>query len=70
MGVTQYGFDWGPVRVERVAHIPGRGYVVSVMGPKSHGGPEVQVYVSEKGVSVRAYPLRGARGSPGTGTGT
>lgn len=58
---TQYGFDWGPLSVERVAHIEGRGYVVSVRGPKGYSGPEVQVYVSEAGRVVRAYPIRGAK---------
>lgn len=60
-GTTQYGFKWGPLDVERVAHIEGRGYVVSVRGPKGYEGPEVQVYVSEGGRVVRAYPLRGAK---------
>lgn len=61
MRETQYGFDWGPLSVERVAHIEGRGYVVSVRGPRGYSGPEVQVYVSEAGRVVRAYPLRGAK---------
>ena len=60
-GETQYGFDWGPVVVERVAHIEGRGYVVSVRSRKDYSGPEVQVLVSEKGQRVTAYPLRKAR---------
>jgi hypothetical protein len=47
--------------VERMAHIDGRGYVVSIRSTELHTGPEVQVYVSEKGRSVRAFPLRGAK---------
>ena len=53
MSITQYGFDWGPMTVERVAHIEGRGYVVTVMGPSGTHGPQVQVLVS--GVVVRMY---------------
>ena len=59
-GQTQYGFDWGPVVVERIAHIEGRGYCVTVKTAKP-GGPEVQVLVSEKGRRVTAYPIHGAR---------
>jgi hypothetical protein len=58
---TQYGFAWGPMRVERMAHIEGRGYVVSVHGPKGYNGPQVQVFVSEKGRTIRAFPLNGAK---------
>lgn len=60
-GTTQYGFQWGPLNVERLAHIEGRGYVVSVRGPKGYEGPEVQVFVSEKGRVVKAFPIRGAK---------
>jgi hypothetical protein len=60
-GATQYGFDWGPMVVERVAHIEGRGYCVSIRGRRDYKGPEIQVLVSEKGRSVTAYPLRNAR---------
>lgn len=51
MSITDYGFDWGPMRVERIAHISGRGYTVSV---KAAAG-EIQVYVSERGRKVEAY---------------
>lgn len=60
-GTTRYGFRWGPMIVERMAHIDGRGYVVSIRSAELHTGPEVQVYVSEKGRSVKAFPLRGAK---------
>lgn len=59
-GATRYGFDWGPVVVERVAHVEGRGYCISIRGRKDYNGPEVQVYVSEKGRVITAHPLRGA----------
>jgi hypothetical protein len=49
-----YGFDWGPMKVERLAHIEGRGYVLSVKTDHA----EMQVYVSEKGRVVRPYPVR------------
>lgn len=58
---TQYGFEWGPLVVERVAHIEGRGYVVSIQGPRGYDGPHVQVLVSEKGRSITAFPLGGAK---------
>lgn len=59
--MSQYGFRWGPMLVERVAHIEGRGYVVSIRSRDDYSGPEIQVLVSEKGRRVTAYPLRGAR---------
>ena len=59
--ITQYGFEWGPLVVERVAHIEGRGYCVSIRGRADYSGPEIQVLVSEKGRRVTAYPLRGAK---------
>ena len=49
--MTQYGFEWGPMKVERLAHIEGRGYVVTVKTDHN----ELQVYVSEKGRKVEAY---------------
>ena len=45
---------WGPIVVERTAHIEGRGYVVSVRTKGSYER-SVQVYVSEKGRSMRVY---------------
>jgi hypothetical protein len=59
--LTRYGFDWGPVVVERVAHIPGRGYCISIRGRHDYTGQEIQVLVSEKGRRVTAYPIRGAK---------
>ena len=60
-GETQYGFNWGPVVVERVAHVEGRGYCISIRGSEGYEGQEIQVLVSEKGKRVTAYPIRGAR---------
>lgn len=30
LGSTDFGFRWGPMLVERLAHIDGRGYVLQV----------------------------------------
>ncbi len=61
VSITKYGFQWGPVVVERVAHIEGRGYVVSVRSSDDYDGPEVQVIVSDKGRKMTVRALRGAR---------
>lgn len=53
---NQYGFNWGPMKVERLAHIEGRGYVVQV----STDHMQVEVYVSEKGQKIKAYEPRKA----------
>ncbi len=58
---TQFGFTWGPCVVERVAHIEGRGYCISIRGRDDRAGQEVQVLVSERGRVVTAYPMRGAK---------
>jgi hypothetical protein len=52
--VTEFGFEWGPMKVERLTHIEGRGYVVSVKTEHM----EVQVYVSEQGRNVIACEPR------------
>lgn len=52
--MTKFGFEWGPMKVERLAHIEGRGYVVAVTTEHM----TVQVYVSEKGRNVVAYEPR------------
>lgn len=46
---TQYGFQWGPVEVQR--QISHKGYVV--FGLKFVNGMERQLYVSPTGRSVR-----------------
>lgn len=64
--MSEFGFEWGPMMVERWAHIEGRGRVVAITAP----GRKLQVYVSEQGRSVRVFdvggkewiaPLKGAR---------
>jgi len=49
--VTKFGFTWGPIRVTRVSHVEGRGYVVSITAD----GTELEVYISPKGRSVRVF---------------
>lgn len=48
-----YGFEWGPLTVERLAHIDGRGWVLGI----KCGDQEMQVYASEKGRKLRAMPV-------------
>jgi len=45
------GFDWGPMAVTRLARLEGRGYVLGIRV----GERRLQVYVSEKGHSVRVF---------------
>jgi hypothetical protein len=54
-GPTQYGFDWGPMQVERLAHVEGRGYALMIRTKDC----ELQVYVTEKGKKIKSYPIRG-----------
>lgn len=49
--MSDYGFMWGPMEVHRIVHIEGRGYVLGVDAP----GGRLQIYVSEKGRSVRVW---------------
>lgn len=56
----RYGFAWGPLVVERMIHVPGRGYVVDIR-PREQHETGVQVYVSEKGRSVKVYPRGGVK---------
>ena len=58
--MNPYGFDWGPLSVERVAHVEGRGYVVDVRSRERYEDG-VQIYVSEKGRSIRVFPRGRAR---------
>lgn len=50
--VERYGFEWGPVRVVRLAHVPGRGWWLVVQTKHdemtirvSHGGNRISVEV-------------------------
>jgi hypothetical protein len=51
--VTPDGFRWGPLEVLRTARLPSPsfGYVLTVRGE----GTEIEVYVSEKGRSLRVF---------------
>lgn len=44
---TQFGFNWGPVRVTRLATLPRGAHIVDVNG--------VEIYVSKTGRSVRVF---------------
>lgn len=57
---SRFGFVWGPMRVERLAHLEGRGRVISVKA----GSKELQVYVSEKGRRVRVFEVGGEEWKP------
>lgn len=45
---TQYGFDWGPLRVERIAHDDRIGWVIQVR-PRDAWKPRVDIRVSPAG---------------------
>lgn len=48
-----YGFNWGPMRVERLAHIEGRGYVLRIHTDHR----SLQVQVSEQGRVIKTMPI-------------
>ena len=50
----RYGFPWGPLTVTRLAHVEGRGYSLEIRTEHQ----SMQVYVSEKGRKIQAYPVR------------
>lgn len=49
--VTDYGFEWGPMTVLRIARVEGRGAVISVRTDHT----DIQVLVSEKGRKIRVW---------------
>jgi hypothetical protein len=50
----RYGFRWGPMKVTRLAHIDGRGYVIEVATDHK----AMQILVSEKGYKIKPYPVK------------
>lgn len=48
-----YGFRWGPMVVERLAHIDKRGYVLNIKTEHQ----SMQVYITEKGRKIEAMPV-------------
>lgn len=60
----RYGFRWGPMVVERIAHIEGRGYALNIKTAHQ----SMQVYISEAGRVIRAEEPRDAS-RPQTGQG-
>ena len=66
LGDTDFGFCWGPMLVERLAHIKDRGYCVQIRTEHQI----LQVYVSEKGRKITAMPVIRTQKSPrSTGAG-
>ena len=53
-GLTDFGFEWGPVEITRLAHIERRGYLLEVRTKRQ----SMQIYVSEKGRKIEAMPVR------------
>lgn len=49
-----YGFNWGPMKVERLIHVEGRGYVLEIRTEHA----TVQIHVTEKGRKIKPYPIR------------
>jgi len=49
--ITEYGFRWGPMEVERLSEIRGRGYMLGIKAQ----GARLEIYVSPTGRSVRVY---------------
>ena len=49
--MSEFGFDWGPMSVTRMAHIEERGYVVGVRTDHD----SIQVFVSQKGRKIRIW---------------
>lgn len=50
--MSEYGFTWGNVTVERTMQVEGRGRVVTI---KTDAGKSIEVYVSEGGRSIRVF---------------
>lgn len=50
-GPTEYGFEWGPMAVERIAKLPASRRVLRVATPHH----KVEIYSSRTGSSVRVY---------------
>lgn len=52
--MSQYGFDWGGVVVERLCEVNGT-RVIRV----AHGANNIEVYVSPSGRSIRVFNRKG-----------
>lgn len=57
MTYTEYGFDWGPVSVERTCTLPGDRRVVTVRTEHR----TLTIYVSRTGRSLRVFEGHGSR---------
>lgn len=49
--LTDYGFIWGPMEVTRICVVDRKGYILRVKTDSK----DLEIYVSEKGRSVRAW---------------
>ena len=49
----RYGFRWGPMVVQRSAHIEGRGYALTVRTEHQ----SIQISISEKGHKITPMPV-------------
>lgn len=55
MNTTQYGFQWGPLEVTRIAHFePRKGRECYVLAVETEHGA-LNVYVSKTGRSMRVF---------------
>jgi hypothetical protein len=52
--IWKYGFRWGPMTVERLAHIDKRGYVLQIKTDHQ----SLQIHVTEKGYKIKTYPIK------------
>ena len=50
-GLSKYGFDWGPMTVERTGHIEDRGYALTIETDHAR----IEVYVTEAGRRIRVF---------------
>ena len=50
---TPFGFMWGPMVVERLAHIEGRGRVLEIRT----NDVRLQIHVTEKGKKINVHQL-------------
>lgn len=53
---TRFGFEYGPMAIERTASLPDGGAVVSIFGSRTmFHRPSIEVYVSPKGRKIRVF---------------
>ena len=60
--ITQYGFNWGPMKVERGFSDEPKGWAVLLLKTKKHPYG-IQIYVTKTG-KVRVFTAKGELGAP------